>query len=53
MVLPGLLDDGKGDTLPGRMTHLSRILVCGYYGFANTGDEAILAALARGDGAEG
>ena len=27
------------------MIHLRRILVCGYYGFANTGDEAILAAL--------
>ena len=27
------------------MTTVQRILVCGYYGFANTGDEAILSAL--------
>ncbi|HZD22511.1 MAG TPA: hypothetical protein VE569_03815, partial [Acidimicrobiia bacterium] len=27
------------------MSEIRRILVCGYYGFANTGDEAILATL--------
>ncbi len=38
-------ESGDPGTLPSRMREVQRILVCGYYGFANTGDEAILAAL--------
>lgn len=35
------------------MTHLKRILISGYYGFSNTGDEAVLSAIIKGLRAQG